>query len=147
MKNPRNIKYIVLHCTASNPNAKISDIQNYWRTQLGWKNPGYHYIIERDGNIIQLLDEKLISNGVLGFNKECINISYIGGIDKDGKPIDNRTDAQKHAMFDKVVELTEQYPQAEVKGHRDFLNQNRACPCFDVKEWLKNYEPDLSDKE
>lgn len=145
MKNPRNIQYIAIHCTASTPEAKISDIQAYWKDHLGWKNPGYHFIIKRDGEIVQLQSEKLIANGVRGFNKECIHISYIGGIDKNGKPIDNRTPAQVHAMFDKIVELTEKYPQAEVKGHRDFPNQNKACPCFDVKEWLRNYEPDLGE--
>jgi N-acetylmuramoyl-L-alanine amidase len=57
--------------------------------------------------------------------------------------MDNRSDAQKHAMFDLIVTLTEKYPTAEVLGHRDFPNVHKACPCFDVKEWLKNYEPDL----
>ena len=144
MKNTRNIKYIVIHCTASSPDAKISDIQTYWKNNLGWNNPGYHYIIKRDGEIVKMQNESQIANGVRGFNNECIHISYIGGIDKKGNPVDNRSTAQVHAMFDKIVELTEKYPQAEVKGHRDFPDVHKACPCFDVKEWLRNYEPDLN---
>jgi N-acetylmuramoyl-L-alanine amidase len=89
------------------------------------------------------LDEKKNSNGVYQHNSNCINIAYLGGIDKVGKPIDNRSDAQKHAMFDLIVSLTEKYKGAEPCGHRDFPNVAKACPCFDVKEWLKNYEPDL----
>lgn len=141
----REIKYIVIHCTATQPEARIPDIQEYWKNHLGWNNPGYHFIIKRDGDIVQLQKENLIANGVAGFNKNSIHISYIGGIDKKGKPVDNRSTAQLHAMFDKIVELTEKYPGAEVKGHRDFPNQHKACPCFDVKEWLKNYEPDLDE--
>ena len=47
------------------------------------------------------------------------------------------------AKFDKIVELTERYPQAKVIGHRDFPNVAKACPSFDVKTWLANYQPDI----
>jgi len=145
MKNPRDIKYIVVHCTATPTTTTLESIKRYWKEQRGWGDtPGYHYIIKRDGVIIQLLDEKKNSNGVYAHNSNCINIAYIGGIDKDGKPLDNRSDAQKHAMFDIIVRLTERYPKAEVLGHRDFPGVQKACPCFDVKEWLKNYEPDFN---
>lgn len=140
----RNIQYIVVHCTASQPTETVENIKNYWKEHLGWTAPGYHYIIERDGHIVELLPEEQISNGVLGFNSVCVNIAYIGGIDRQGKPIDNRTDAQKEAMFNKIIELSERYPNAIVKGHKDFPNQNRACPCFDVKTWLSEYVPPVA---
>ncbi len=148
MKINRNIKFIVIHCTATPSNTTIESIKRYWKEQRGWGDtPGYHYIIERNGNIVQLLDEKQNSNGVYAHNSACINIAYIGGIDKDGKPMDNRSDAQKHAMFDKIVELTEKYKGVEVLGHRDFPGVKKACPSFDVKKWLSEYEPDLESAE
>ena len=61
--------------------------------------PGYHFIIKPDGEAVKLLSVDEVSNGVKGFNSETINISYIGGIDKQGKPIDNRTDAQKATLL------------------------------------------------
>ncbi|MBN8696335.1 MAG: N-acetylmuramoyl-L-alanine amidase [Bacteroidetes bacterium] len=143
--NLRNIKYIVVHCTATPTTTTLESIKRYWKEQRGWGDtPGYHYFIKRDGTIVQLLDEKKNSYGVYKHNSECISIAYVGGIDKDGKPVDNRSDAQKHAMFDIIVRLTEKYPKAEVLGHRDFPGVKKACPCFDVKEWLKNYEPDFN---
>ncbi len=143
--NQRNIKYIVVHCTATPTTTTLESIKRYWKEQRGWGDtPGYHYFIKRDGTIVQLLDEKKNSYGVYKHNSECISIAYVGGIDKDGKPVDNRSDAQKHAMFDIIVRLTEKYPKAEVLGHRDFSGVKKACPCFDVKEWLKNYEPDFN---
>lgn len=145
MTTIRNIKFIVVHCTATPTTTTLESIKKYWKEQRGWEDtPGYHYLIKRDGTIVQLLDEKKNSYGVYKHNSECISIAYLGGIDKEGKPVDNRSDAQKHAMFDKVVELTERYPKADVLGHRDFEGVAKACPCFDVKEWLKNYEPDLN---
>jgi N-acetylmuramoyl-L-alanine amidase len=144
MNNPRNIKYIVLHCTATPTNTTIESIKRFWKEQRGWGDtPGYHYLIQRDGTVVQLLDEAKNSNGVYQHNSACINIAYLGGIDKEGKPTDNRSDSQKHAMFDLIVSLTEKYEGAEVLGHRDFPNVHKACPCFDVKDWLKHYEPDL----
>lgn len=143
--NLRNIKYIVVHCTATPTTTTLESIKRYWKEQRGWGDtPGYHYFIKRDGTIVQLLDEKKNSYGVYKHNSECISIAYVGGIDKDGKPVDNRSDAQKHAMFDIIVRLTEKYPKAEVLGHRDFPGVKKACPCFDVKEWLENYEPDFN---
>lgn len=139
----RIIRYIVVHCTASTPDATTEDIKRYWKEQLGWKNPGYHYLILRDGEIIELQDEAKIANGASGYNQISIHISYIGGIDKSGKPFDNRTNLQKHAMFDKLIELTEKYPGAKIVGHRDLPGVKKACPSFDVTAWLRGYEPDI----
>jgi N-acetylmuramoyl-L-alanine amidase len=139
----REIKYIVVHCTATPPETTIESIKRYWKEILRWKNPGYHYIIKRNGEIVKLHDESLVSNGVAGNNKHSVHISYIGGIDRDGKPTDNRTDAQKHTMFSKLVSLSEKYPNATILGHRDFPEVTKACPSFDVKTWLKNYTPDF----
>lgn len=140
----RNIKYIAIHCTDTLPSATVEAILKYWREKRGWKNPGYHYIIKANGEVVKLLDENKVSNGVLGFNENCINVCYIGGKTKDGKGRDTRTRAQENAMFDKIVELTERYPNAEVKGHGEFPNQGgKTCPNFNVKEWLKNYTPDI----
>lgn len=139
----RDIRFIVVHCTATTPDAKVQDIQRYWKETLKWKNPGYHYLIKRDGQIVQLQDEALIANGVKGNNHNSIHVSYIGGVDKDGKPKDNRTPQQLEAMFEKLVELSEKYPKAKIVGHRDFPGVKKACPSFDVRSWLASYEPDM----
>jgi len=140
----RTINYIVVHCTATPPTATVEAIQKYWKEVKGWGDtPGYHYLILRNGEVRQLLDEDKMSYGAYGHNKECVHVSYIGGVDENGKPKDNRTSAQTHSMFNKLVELSEKYPQAKILGHRDFPNVKKACPSFDVREWLRNYEPDL----
>jgi N-acetylmuramoyl-L-alanine amidase len=139
----RNIKYIVVHCTATPVHATIQSIQDYWRNHLGWKSPGYHYIIKRNGQVVRLQDEAKIANGVAGFNTSSIHLSYIGGVDKDNKPTDNRTTEQKDAMFDLIMRLSHTYPNAEIKGHRDFPNVHKDCPSFNVNQWLKNHVPSI----
>ncbi|MPN07140.1 hypothetical protein SDC9_154406 [bioreactor metagenome] len=134
----RNIEYIAVHCTATQPTAKISDIQNYWKNNLGWKNPGYHFIVRANGEVVQLLDISQPSNGVAGWNSKIINISYVGGIDIKGTPKDTRTPEQKEAILKKLKELKKQFPKAKIQGHRDFPNVKKACPSFDAKSEYKN---------
>ena len=130
----RNINYIAIHCTATQPEASIASIQNYWKNNLGWKNPGYHYIIDHFGNVVNLLPIELVSNGVQGYNSQTINISYVGGIDKSGKPKDTRTEAQKQSILKILKELRVKFPKAKIQGHRDFPNVKKACPSFDAKK-------------
>ncbi|MBI4929888.1 MAG: N-acetylmuramoyl-L-alanine amidase [Bacteroidetes bacterium] len=144
----RNIKFIVVHCTATPPSATLEAIKKFWKEERGWGDtPGYHYIIKRSGEIVKLLAEAQKSYGAYGHNAECIHIAYIGGVDKDNNPIDNRTDAQKESMFQKLFQLSQKYPQAKILGHRDFPEVKKACPSFDVREWLKNYVPDVLTKQ
>lgn len=133
----RTIKYIVLHCTATPQNTTIESIKNYWRTVLKWKNPGYHYMIKSDGEIVQTLPIDQVANGVAGYNTPSIHISYIGGVDSKNQPLDNRTAAQKFSQIKLMTELKKKFPNAEIKGHRDFPKVAKACPSFDVKTWLK----------
>jgi N-acetylmuramoyl-L-alanine amidase len=127
----------VIHCTATQPESKVSAIQNYWRNTLHWKSPGYHYIIEADGRVRQLTEESKVANGVAGYNAQSIHISYVGGIDQTGNPKDTRTLDQLVAMKQLVIVMHRKYPHAVIQGHRDFPKVNKACPSFNVAEWLK----------
>lgn len=130
----RTINYIVIHCTATQPDVKIESIKRYWKENLKWKNPGYHYMIKADGKIVNILPIDQVSNGVAGWNSQIINISYIGGIDKSGNPGDTRTEEQKKSMVKLLRELKSIFPKAKIQGHRDFPNVHKACPSFDAKK-------------
>jgi flavin-dependent dehydrogenase len=57
-----------------------------------------------------------------------------------GKPADTRTPAQKASLEDLLYSLVLDYPDAEILGHRDLPWVRKSCPCFDVKEWLKEID-------
>lgn len=140
----RNIKYIFVHCTASQQTATVQQILKEF-TQRGWRIPGYHYIVDPKGMLTQLVAEDRISNGVKGYNAESINVAYIGGIDSKKKAIDNRTPEQKKTLLNILTRLKKKYPNAIIMGHRDISpdkNHNgivdpweriKECPCFDAK--------------
>ena len=128
-----------MHCTAGPQNQTIETIKNYWRKSLGWKNPGYHFIIKPDGKVEQLLGIENIANGVEGYNSISIHISYIGGVNAKNQPEDNRTFDQKESMKHLVKHFNREYPEAKIQGHRDFPGVKKACPSFEVKDWIKTF--------
>lgn len=145
----RNIKYIAVHCTASSQHATIKELLLEFKRK-GWSKPGYHHIVDVSGKVFNTLSEDEVSNGVKGFNSNLINVAYIGGIDANGKPVDNRTEEQKKSLLLLLKALKKKYPNAIIQGHRDFspdTNKNgivdpweriKACPCFDAKVEYKN---------
>lgn len=134
----RKIKYLVVHCTATPQSTSVASIQNYWKNNLKWKSPGYHIIITSDGTKIQLASEDKITNGVAGYNTPSLHVSYIGGIDSKGKPLDTRTDAQRKALLEVLKYWKSKYPEAIIQGHKDFPGVNKACPSFDAKKEYEN---------
>lgn len=95
--------------------------------------------------MVSLLAEEKVSNGVKGYNSTAINIAYVGGIDKQGRPVDNRTQAQKDALIDLLIYLKQQYPNAKILGHRDIWGKDKSkwlkyCPCFDAEEEYKHID-------
>lgn len=132
----RRITHLFVHCTATQPTATVSAILNFWRTKLGWKNPGYHILLPTDG-FFQLANFDVVCNGVKGYNANSLHISYIGGIDKAGKPKDTRTESQTQLMTAFIHEVTKKYPSIKVLGHNEV--SNKACPSFSVQKEFPKY--------
>jgi N-acetylmuramoyl-L-alanine amidase len=129
----RRISNIVVHCSATPLNTTIESIRRYWRNNLGWRNVGYHIIIKADGTWERLADDSQVTNGVAGHNSNSIHICTIGGRTRD-----DRTEAQKQALLVLLREYRNKYPNARILGHRDFPRVAKACPQYDVEEWLKS---------
>lgn len=130
--NKRNIKEIIVHCSAT-PEGKdftISDIKR-WHLQRGFSDIGYHYVIYRDGSLHVGRNESIIGAHCTGHNTASIGICYIGGMDSSNKyPKDTRTQQQKDTLQRLLRELKIKYPEAKIHSHKDFAN--KACPSFDA---------------
>lgn len=138
----RKIKRIFVHCTAGSQRQSIEDLKTEFRLK-GWKSPGYHYVIAPNGAVHQLLAVEQVSNGVQGYNSSAINVAYIGGVDAHGKPVDNRTPEQKNALVLLLRKLKQQFPDAQIMGHRDIWGSDRSkwkkmCPCFNAIDEYKD---------
>ena len=134
----RKINNIVIHCPATSQATSLESIVRYWQKNLRWKMPGYHVVVFPDGSWTQLLHGSYVSNGVRGHNHDSFHISYIGGVDSKGNPLDNRTTRQKQCLIDRIKEVKKHYPKASILGHRDFKGVSKACPSFDAKTEYKH---------
>lgn len=137
--NPRDIKEIIVHCSAT-PEGEDYTVEQIRQMHLarGFSDIGYHYVIYRDGSIHVGRPEAISGAHCTGHNSISIGICYVGGCpprsvkgwNKQGK--DTRTPAQKLALVKLIKELKKKYPYAKIYGHRDFAN--KLCPCFDAKK-------------
>ena len=136
--NKRNIKELIVHCSATPEGKDYSvDTIRQWHLQRGFSDIGYHYVIYRDGTIHKGRDESKIGAHCTGHNSYSIGICYIGGCAADGKtPKDTRTDKQKASLLSLLRELKRKYPKASIHSHRDYAN--KACPSFDATKEYKN---------
>lgn len=131
----RIIRDIIVHCSATEAgqNIKASTI-DAWHRARGFKQIGYHYVVDLDGTIERGRPVSLAGAHCKGRNAHSIGVCYIGGL-KDGKPADTRTWEQKAALNKLLFNLISMY-HVRVHGHRDYAKKD--CPCFDA---TKEYEP------
>ena len=141
----RTITDIVVHCTATRAwqDFDVDDIRRMHKAQ-GWADIGYHYLIKLDGTIQAGRDVDIIGAHVSGHNANSIGVVYVGGLDNQGKAKDTRTENQKCALLNLMMDLRRLYPKAKISGHRDFSPDKngdgtitpdeyiKACPCFDA---------------
>ncbi|MGV9003960.1 N-acetylmuramoyl-L-alanine amidase [Flavobacterium sp.] len=150
MRTGKDITTIFIHCTAGY--GDVASMKRFWKS-LGWNSPGYHLVVKVCGDIEIVQPFSLCSNGVKGFNTNSINISYIGGVDKNNvnKAVDTRTPEQKEGLI-KAIKLATDWivstggtkSKLIIKGHRDASpDQNgdgvistweriKECPSFDA---------------
>lgn len=148
-----DIDSIVIHCSATREgwDVRAKDIDK-WHKERGFAMIGYNFVIDLDGTIETgrpLTRDGAHCNtaGVSGksYNKHSIGICYVGGLDKNGRAKDTRTEAQKRSLRSLVYSLMDKYHIKEVIGHRDAspdknhdgkITKNewiKQCPCFEVR--------------
>lgn len=147
----RNIDSIIVHCSATKAGQDFTTADiDCWHRERGFNGIGYHYVIRLDGKLEKGRDVALAGAHCKGWNERSVGICYIGGLDENGRPADTRTNAQKRVLYQIIIDLQREYNILQVLGHRDTspdLNGDgviepyeyvKACPCFDVKEFLRS---------
>lgn len=154
--------YIIIHCSATREDKDFTEKQiNDSHVDRGFGKWGYHYYIRKDGRVIPMRAENeigahdnfIIPGTNTSYNRCSIGICYEGGLDKNGKAKDTRTDAQRKAMRELVQDICYRHDIIDILGHRDTSpdkNGNgivekcewmKECPCFDVKSEFTSFLP------
>ena len=102
---------IIIHCSATRAGQDFTaaDIDR-WHRARGFRSIGYHFVIRPDGTIEPGRDVSLDGAHCTGWNRRSIGICYVGGLDKEGRPADTRTEAQREALIRLVEDLRLVYP-------------------------------------
>ena len=133
--------YIVVHCADTKAGMDIGrDEIDQWHKARGWNGIGYHDVIRRNGSVEFGRGIDDVGAHVEGHNHHSVGICMVGGKGSDGGPENNFTPKQMKSLKRVVNFYKALYPHAEVVGHTD-LNPHKACPCFDVKKWVKENFP------
>lgn len=144
-KSTRKITEIILHCSASREgdNWSVEGVRKYHKS-LGWVDIGYNYYIELDGSVKDGRNVNISGAHTVGHNANSIGICYCGGVDRNLKPKDTRTDAQKESLYALVNDLLILYPNATIHCHNEYAN--KACPSFKIDQFKNEFKQWLAQK-
>lgn len=131
---------IILHCADTRPEwmvgrplaEKVAEIRRWHVQERGWRDIGYHWVIDRDGAIAPGRPETKIGAHVEGHNRGTIGICLLGGYGAkaDDPFVRNFTAAQSAAVKRLIGETKGRTAISKVSGHNDYAT--KACPGFRV---------------
>ncbi len=150
--------HFVVHCTATKVSQKNIDAK--WvdkaHKKRGWSGCGYHAVITREGKL-QMHDDGFPTRAVdqkgahvggcgNGWNKRSFGATLAGGLDRAGNPEDNFTKRQFRTLARLIRDFLKSHEDPDsvtILGHRDLIrltnSSPKACPCFDVGDFLIKY--------
>lgn len=124
-RNGAHIEMIVVHCTEAPLDATLREFQD---GSASGRQVSAHYVIDRNGDIYQMVRDSDRANHCRGANQNSIGIEHVG------KPTDPLATGQAKASAALIGWLLEQYDltQGRVYGH-DFtpgynLSGGTSCP-------------------
>ena len=140
----RKINEIIVHCTATRPDwwtgksaaAKVKEVTR-WHLDRGWRDCGYHYLIDRQGHVVTGRPLDRTGAHVKGHNTGTVGISLFGGHGGSAADMfeDNFTEEQDAALRKLIADLQKDHPSIfKISGHNEY--SSKACPCFNVRNWL-----------
>jgi len=136
----RTLDKIVIHCSATPPTMDIGvkEIRSWHVNERKWRDIGYHFVVRRDGEVQLGRPIEMQGAHARGHNKTSVGVCWVGGVDKDMNPENNMTKEQEAELWCTVQNLMLTYGinKDQVVGHRDLPGVTKACPSFDVKQWI-----------
>lgn len=139
------IKNIVWHYTATKHEGYggniIKNHEYFWRNTHGWDIGGYHYYIDRQGNIFWNYDLEICSYGAGKGNPYCAHISL------EASSATNYTAAQIKAREELTLWLLYTLGKTgeAVKGHFEIPGNSTSCPGYTVAQ-LNEFRKQLTAK-
>ena len=132
---------IIIHCSATKNGKSLSvDTIRKWHLKRGWKDIGYHGVIDIDGTWTQGRPNNVQGAGVLGENKNTLHICLVGDTKfsiEQFKTLGRKIDAYKmiYSIKDEQIFTHAQFPSA--------VKQGKTCPNIPINNllvWYMTYD-------
>ena len=132
----RTINKIVIHHTATSAYTSVDSIRDYHMNELGWRDIGYHYIINSDGMLRLGRPDWMIGAHVKGQNRDSIGVAVIGNFEDYTFLAAGKWLTPQGRMLPTVLaDLMHRYPAAEVVTHREIAAT--LCPGVNLQNWVE----------
>lgn len=142
-RDPKEVRYIVVHHTGGPLNQSFLEIHEYHR-RLGWGGIGYHYMVYHDGNVYKVRPTLSVPACVRGKNRQVICVALVGNFQ-------NLPPSSKHLFYGAsfVGSLLYQWHKAygsvlEVVRHSDLSDTDCPGKRFPWDRFLGLVEGDLA---
>lgn len=126
----------------------VKEVRRWHVDGRGWRDIGYHYVIDRKGNVGIGRPETMVGAHVAGYNTGGIGIALAGGhgATKTDSFEKNFTEEQDNSARKLIADIKTRANIKRVRGHSEVAN--KACPGFTVSKWLDGKKtPPLPAKE
>ena len=125
----RHIDTIIIHCTATRPNwwegktsqQKVDEVRRWHVEDRGWSDIGYHYLIDRNGTLVEGRPLERTGAHAKGHNTGSVGISLFGGHggNVSDQFEDNFTEDQDRALRELIAKLKAEHPIVKTIGHNE----------------------------
>lgn len=139
------VREVIIHCSATTPDwmaratlaEKRAEIRRWHMMDKGWKDIGYHWLIDRDGKMTPGRLETVIGAHVEGHNAGTIGICLIGGHGSAATDHirDHFTGSQVVSLRHLLQGIGMRTAITKVTGHNEYAA--KACPGFNAAKWFK----------
>lgn len=109
LKPRKTTEYIILHHSEVETPHTAEDVHR-WHQKKGWAGIGYHYFINKDGEIYKCRPHDTIGAHAKGYNENSIGVCFEGDFYKE-----KMTDAQLSSrVFKLLSDLQRAYPDSKI---------------------------------
>lgn len=122
-------KHIILHHRAGNGTVESIHAQHL---SQGWTGIGYHFYVRKDGTVYRGRPVETVGAHTMGFNNNSVGICFEGNFEQETMP-----NAQLRAGRELVAYVKSKYPNADVKGHGEYMATSCPGKNFPMDEIIK----------
>lgn len=132
------VNYLAIHHTGGPDTQTPQDIANFHINNNGWGGIGYHFLINKEGEVFYVGDISTARANAANLNEQVIGISLIGQFTQGRLPTEQQLESA-HKLCEFFIF---NYPPLfnvktwdKVRGHKELPNQTTSCPGDEWNQW------------